>query len=179
MLAYAQGYFPMPLAQLLSEVDIVMGCSGRRSIRVADINDLKDGIVMCSASSKNIEFDLDGFASLCDIENIAVGTASRCAIQKYAVRKTGKRFYILDYGTPIDFLDMPLQGAILDCTCSELFVCMRELASSDHKPGIISLTEDLQVTVSKKWLRTHSEVFSNIAAKGDKVFHFPESWYWD
>jgi len=178
MLAYAQGYFPMPLAQLLAEVDIVMGCSGRRSIRTADIDDLRNGIILCSASSKNIEFDLDGFGRLCDIEEVAAGRPGRCAIQKYRVKKNGRWFYVLDYGTPIDFLDMPLQGAILDCTCSELFVCMRELASKEHKPGIISLTDDLQITVAKKWLPTHSEVFSTSASCNDKAFYFPESWYW-
>jgi adenosylhomocysteinase len=178
MLAYAQGYYPMPLAQMVSEVDIVMGCSGRRSIRVADLDELKDGIILCSASSKNIEFDLEGFAALCDVHEVGIGTAGRCAIQKYTVRKTGKSFYILDNGTPIDFLDMPLQGAILDCTCSELFVCIRELVSAKHDPGIIGLTDDLQLVVAKKWLRTHSEVFSAEDAKRDKVFYFPESWDW-
>jgi adenosylhomocysteinase len=178
MLAYAEGYFPIPLKELLNEVDIVMGCSGRRSIRTADIDDLKEGIILCSASSKDIEFDLEGFKELCTIETITAGDDSTCAIQKYTVNKTGKFFYILDYGTPIDFLDMPLQGAILDCTCSELFVCMRELSENKHSSGIISLTENLQTTIAQKWLRIHSEVFSHEDAKEDKVFFFPESWNW-
>jgi len=178
MLAYAQGYFPMPLSQLLSEADIVMGCSGRRSIRMADLNSLKDGIILASASSKDIEFDLVGFGKVCDITKVNAAATGACAIQKYTVRATGKCFYVLDYGTPIDFLDMPLQGAILDCTCSELFVCIRELASNPHKPGIIGLTDDLQIAVAKKWLRIHSALFSTELAKDDKVFFFPESWYW-
>ncbi|WP_316189931.1 NAD(P)-dependent oxidoreductase [Bradyrhizobium sp. SZCCHNS1054] len=178
MLAYAQGYYPMPLSQLLAGVDVVMGCSGRRSIRVADIDDLKDGIILCSASSKDIEFDLAGFAGLCDIEDIAVSAPSRCAIQKYTRRETGKCFYILDHGTPIDFLDMPLQGAILDCTCSELFTCMRELSSNKHEPGVIPLTDDLQIAVSKKWLQIHSQTFAMPGAEKDKVFFYPDSWNW-
>ena len=31
------------LAQLLRDADFVMGCSGRRSIRTANLDDLKDG----------------------------------------------------------------------------------------------------------------------------------------
>jgi adenosylhomocysteinase len=178
MLAYAQGYYPMPLSELLAGVDIVMGCSGRRSVRVADIDDLKDGIILCSASSKDIEFDLVGFAKLCDVEDVAVSAPGRCAIQKYTRRTTGKCFYILDHGTPIDFLDMPLQGAILDCTCSELFTCMRELSSKGHSPGVIPLTDDLQVAVSKKWLQIHSQTFAVPGAEKDKVFFYPESWDW-
>jgi len=176
MLGYAQGYDPIPLARMLSEFDIVMGCSGRRSIRVADLNDLKNGIILCSASSKDIEFDLVGFSSLCDVEDITGN--GHCAIQKYTVRKTGKFFYILDHGTPIDFLDLSLQGAILDCTCSELFVCIRELATNKHPPGIIGLTDDLQDVVAKKWLQLHAAAFEDAKAQSDKTFYFPESWNW-
>jgi len=178
MLAFGRGFYPLPLSQLLSESDIIMGCSGRRSIRVADLNDIKDGAILCSASSKNIEFDLDGFAQLCEITDVTPTLGSACPIEKYVVRDTGKSFFILDHGTPIDFLDMPLQGAILDCTCSELFVCMCELASHRRQPGIIELTDDLQVVVAKKWLRLQAESFSVPAASKDKTFYFPESWNW-
>ena len=50
---------------------------------------------------------------------------------------------------------MPLQGAILDCTCSEVFTCMRELTSKVHVPSVVPLTDGRQVAVSKKWLQIH------------------------
>lgn len=179
MLAYAQGYNPPPLAQLLSEMDIIMGCSGRRSIRVDDLNDLKNGIILCSASSKDIEFDLKGFAKFCDIEDIVVGEPGKCVIQKFTVRSTKKYFYVLKNGTPINFLDNPLQGAILDCTCSELFVCIRDLANNTYPAGIISLTDNLQIEVAKKWLRIYANGFGEPGSETDKVFYFPDSWDWE
>jgi adenosylhomocysteinase len=178
MLAYGRGYYPLPLAKLLQESDIVMGCSGRRSIRVADLNDIKQGALLCSASSKDIEFDLVGFKTLCEVEDVTPPGSRSCPVDRYRVKSTGKSFYILDHGTPVDFLDMPLQGSILDCTCSELFVCMRELAAGGKKPGIIELTDDLQVAVAKKWLRIQTESFGNAGAALDKTFFFPESWDW-
>lgn len=181
MFAYAQGYYPMPLKEMLNVVDIVMGCSGRRSIRVADLHDIRHGSILCSASSKDIEFDLKGFEKLCDIEDLTEETQrleSRCAIRKYTVRETRKSFYVLKRGTPIDFLDMPLQGAVLDCTCSQLFVCMRELATNRHDPGIVRLTENLQVEVAKEWLRIHSGTFVDEGDQSDKTFFYPESWHW-
>ena len=180
MLAYAEGFYPMPLREMLSEVDIVMGCSGRTSIRVDDMPYLKDGIVLCSASSKDIEFDLEGFAKLCAIEDLTVKTQrpeSRCAIRTYTVKDTDKKFHVLKRGTPIDFLDMPLQGAILDCTCSELFVCMRELADGKHEPGIVSLIDELQIKVATKWLKMHSTTFTD-EHRDDKTFSYPESLEW-
>jgi S-adenosylhomocysteine hydrolase len=182
MLAYAEGFYPMPLKEMLAEVDVVMGCSGRRSIRVADLPDIRHGSILCSASSKNVEFDLEGFAKLCDIEDLTEETQrleSKCAIRKYTVRETSKVFYVLKRGTPIDFLDMPLQGAVLDSTCSELFVCMRELAMNKHDPGIIPLTENLQVEVAKEWLRIHSGTFIDEDDQSDKTFFYPESWNWE
>jgi adenosylhomocysteinase len=178
MLAFGRGYYPLPLAQLLSEADIVMGCSGRRSIRVADIDDIKEGALLCSASSKDIEFDLVGFKKLCDVHDLTPSGPEACPIERYTVKASGKSFYILDHGTPIDFLDMPLQGSILDCTCSELFVCMRELAGGQQKPGIIELTDNLQVVVAKKWLQIQTETFATPLAAHDKTFSFPASWDW-
>jgi len=176
MLAYAAGVYPMPLKKMLNDVDVVMGCTGRTSIKAVDIPDMKDGIILCSGTSKNIEFDLAGFAAVCDVEDIDKGEGSRSSIQKYIVRETGKKFYILNHGTPIDFLDMPLQGPILDCTCSELFVSMRDLANNQHAPGIISLPDNLQTLVAQKWLKIHSKKFSTPDAEDDKTFTFPESW---
>lgn len=178
MLAFGRGYDPLPLAQLLRESDIVMGCSGRRSIRVDDLHDIKEGSILCSGSSKNIEIDLVGFKKVCDVVDITPSGAAACPVEKYTVRKTGKSFYILNHGTPIDFLDTPLQGSILDCTCSELFVCMREMAGGKLKPGIVELTDNLQVLVAKKWLRIQTETFGNPRAAHDKALHFPESWDW-
>ena len=178
MLAFGRGYYPLPLAQLLSESDIIIGCSGRRSIRVADLDDIKEGALLCSASSKDIEFDLIGFKNLCDVQDVTPSGPQACSTEKYTVKASGKSFYILDHGTPIDFLDMPLQGSILDCTCSELFVCMRELAGGQRKPGIIELTDNLQIVVAKKWLQIQTETFGTPVAANDKSFSFPASWDW-
>ena len=179
MLGFGRGFYPMPLAQLLQESDIIMGCSGRRSVRVADLHDIKNGAILCSASSKDIEFDLVGFSNLCNIEEINTDGGGLCPIQKYTVKDTGKYFYILKYGTPIDFLDNPLQGSILDCTFSELFVCMKELASKKYPAQVIELADELQILIAKQWLKTYAETFSTDGAEKDKTFFFPESWDWE
>lgn len=178
MLAYGRGFYPMPLKQLLQESSVVMGCSGRKSIRVADLDDIKEGALLCSASSKDIEFDLKGFAPLCDVVEITPSTPGVCSIDRYTVRSSGKSFFLLKKGTPIDFLDLPLQGAVLDCTFSELFVCMRELASKKHAPGLVELVDSLQVLVAQKWLPDYMETFAQPDDRQDKTFHFPESWDW-
>ena len=55
---------------------------------------------------------------------------------------------------------------------------MRELSSKVHVPGVIPLTDGLQVAVSKKCLHIHSQTFAVPGAEEDKVFFYPESWDW-
>jgi len=55
---------------------------------------------------------------------------------------------------------------------------MRELASSRQKPGLVELTDDLQVAVAKKWLQVQTETFGTPLAANDKTFSFPASWDW-
>ena len=74
---------------------------------------------------------------------------------------------------------MPLQGAILDCNFSELFVCMRELSENPHGPGVVELADKFQVSVAKQWLPTYVETFSTNEAKSDKTFSYPDSWWWE
>lgn len=178
MLAYGRGLYPMPLKQLLQESDIVMGASGRRSVRVADIDDINNGAILVSAASKDVEFDLKGFAGVCDVADLTPQLPGACPIERYTVRATGKFFYVLKHGTPIDFLDLPLQGAVLDCTFSELFVCMRELASRAHPPGLVELPDELQVQVAQKWLPSYIRTYAQRDDGSDKAFGFPASWDW-
>ena len=177
MLAYGRGLYPMPLKQLLQESDIIVGASGRRSVRVDDLPDINHGAILVSAASKDIEFDLKGFAEHCDIANLTPQPGA-CPVERYTVRATGKFFYVLKHGTPIDFLDLPLQGAVLDCTFSELFVCMRELATRPHPPGLVELADDLQVQVAQKWLPSYIRTYAQPEDGSDKAFHYPASWDW-
>lgn len=148
MLAHVQGFDPRPLAHLLSTVDVVVGCSGRCSVTAADVPSMKDGLILCSGSSKDVEFDLVGFRALCDVTRLD----GPCPVEQYTVRTTGRCFYLLDHGTPIDFLDNPLQPPMLDCTYAQLFACMRELAAGDRPAGLTSLSPHWQSALAKRWL---------------------------
>lgn len=167
MSAKVEGFFPMPLYPLLSSCDVIVGCTGQTSIRLTDMPYIKEGCVLVSGSSKNVEFDLLGFQSKCAVEEINE------VITKYTRKSDNKSFYVLYSGTPLNFRDKSILGTILDMIYSELFVCIREVANKRAPIDLNKSSETLQNEVSKSWLRMHSPSFSN--SPEDKVWDYPDS----
>ncbi|WP_145144453.1 NAD(P)-dependent oxidoreductase [Roseomonas gilardii] len=166
MRANAEGFNPVPLHLLLPRVDLVVGCTGQTSVRRVDMDFLKDGCILASASSKDIEFDLKGFAANCKVETFD-------EITKRYVTPAGKAFYVLLDGTPINFRDGSMLGTILDMIYSELFVCMRLVANGLAPVDLSNSPPEVQNEVAKAWLRAHSKEFEQ--AGNDKVWDYPES----
>ncbi|MBL8151831.1 MAG: hypothetical protein JNN15_18060 [Blastocatellia bacterium] len=166
MSAKVEGFFPMPLHQLLQESDLVVGCTGQTSIRLVDMPFLKDGAILASASSKAVEFALSDFERECRVEKFSD------VVWRFT-QPNGKRFYLLSKGTPINFRDGSILGTILDMIYCELFVCMREVAAKRAPVGLSKSPPAIQDEVAKAWLKAHSEDF--LKALDDKVWDYPES----
>lgn len=167
MRAKVEGFFPLPLYELLNQCDLIVGATGQTSIRLVDMEHIKNGAVLVSASSKNIEFALDDFESNCvSIEQINEVT------RKYT-QNNGKHFYVFYNGTPINFRDKSILGTILDMIYSELFVCMRELTTGKYSNGLHHSPPHIQDEVAKAWLMSHSPSFSSHIE--DKIWDYPES----
>jgi adenosylhomocysteinase len=166
MMAKVEGYFPKPLHELLTESDLVVGCSGQTSIRLVDMPFIKDGAILVSASSKAVEFAITDFQKECSIERFSD------VVWRF-VQSNGKTFYVLLQGTPVNFRDGSILGTILDMIYCELFVCLREVAAKRAPIGLSKSPPQLQDEVSKTWLRAHSEDFSKAA--DDKVWDYPAS----
>jgi adenosylhomocysteinase len=166
MSAKVEGFFPMPLHDLLPESDLVVGCTGQTSIRLVDMPFIKDGAILVSASSKAVEFALADFERECTVEKFTD------IIWRFT-QPNGKKFYVLLKGTPVNFRDGSIVGTILDMIYCELFVCMREVAAKRAPIGLTKSPPPVQDEVSKAWLKAHSEDFPKAA--DDKVWDYPES----
>lgn len=167
MRARVEGFHPLPLHALLPQADLVVGCTGQTSIRLIDMEHIKDGAILVSASSKDIEFALDDFKSACT------------AFEEQAphiwtlTQKNGKSFSVLNAGTPVNFRDKSILGTILDMIYCELFVCMRTVAAGKAPTGLTHSPPVIQDEVAKTWLRAHSPTFAD--HPDDKVWDYPES----
>lgn len=166
MSAKVEGFFPAPLHLLLPEADLLVGCTGQTSIRLVDMPFIRDGAVLASASSKAVEFALADFERECEVEKFSD------VIWRFK-QPTGKHFYVLLQGTPINFRDGSILGNILDMIYCELFVCMREVALKKVPVGLTKSPPAIQDEVSKAWVGTHSAEFSH--ASDDKIWDYPES----
>lgn len=166
MNAKVEGFFPKPLHDLLPESELIVGCTGQTSIRLVDMPFIKDGAILVSASSKAVEFALSDFEQVCGVEKYS--DVVWCFTQP-----SGKRFYVLMQGTPVNFRDGSILGTILDMIYCELFLCMREVAAKRAPLGLTKSPPSIQNEVGKAWLKSHSEDFSH--ALDDKIWDYPES----
>jgi adenosylhomocysteinase len=167
MRAKVEGFFPLPLYELLPRCGLIVGCTGQTSIRLPDMEYIKDGAILVSASSKDIEFAIKDFEQNC----VSVELVNDVT-QKYT-QKSGKQFYVLHNGMPINFRDKSILGTMLDMIYCELFVCMREVAEGNVSNGLYHSPPPIQDEVAKVWLMNHSPSFSD--HEEDKVWDYPES----
>lgn len=95
--AHADGYTIARKAKLLHRSDVVIACSGQSSVGLQDAHDIKDGALLCSGSSKRIEFQ-----ELLQMEK--ADTAAPGLLQDY--KNHDKTFTIAYDGQPVNFLDV-------------------------------------------------------------------------
>lgn len=165
--AKVEGFFPLPLHVLLSEAELIIGCTGQTSIRAVDMEYIKDGAILVSASSKDVEFALKDFSCMCsNVEDI------NDVVRRYT-QYDGRIFYVLNRGTPINFRDGSILGTILDLIYCEIFACIREVAKGRVSEGLHKSPPEIQNEVAKLWLQQHSDTF--FRANDDKVWTYPDS----
>jgi len=88
MRAKVEGFFPLPLHDLLPKSEVVIGCTGQTCIRLVDMPKIRDGAILASASSKTVEFALEDFAKHCAVDDVS-------DVVKRFTQKDGRAFYVL------------------------------------------------------------------------------------
>jgi adenosylhomocysteinase len=161
-----EGRIITPLHLMLSTCNLIVGCTGKTSIKETDIPHIKHNSVLVSASAKDEEFDLEAFERVCTLEKI------NPIVWKYT-KPNGNYFYVLNQGTPVNFRDRSVLGSILDLIYSELYVSMLEIAVGNPRKGIQHTPGHIHTTVAKTWLQIYEEEFQNNPK--DKLWRYPES----
>lgn len=160
-----EGFNVLPLHQLLSQCDLIVGCTGQTSLNREDIHFIKSNAILVSATAKNEEFNLNDFNEEYVLEK------SSFVVWHYS-HSSGKKFYLLNQGTPINFRDRSILGNILDLIYTELFVCMRVIAYEQISVGLQPSTKAIHSEVAKSWLSVYEEAFHQ--QPQDKVWTFPK-----
>lgn len=129
--------------ELLPWAEVVVGVSGHRSVSVEDLPLLRDGVVLASGSSKQVEFDVEGLTraatSVTDLDEVR------------ELRVADRTVFLLNDGKPVNFLEQSILGSVLDLVYSELYLCTRQLARQPHLAGLHRLSPGLQQQLAQCW----------------------------
>ncbi|WP_129771433.1 NAD(P)-dependent oxidoreductase [Streptomyces sp. L-9-10] len=128
---------------LLGWAEVIVGVSGHRALTTEDLPLLRDGVVLASGSSKQVEFDVEG---LCHNADTLVETDEVMELQV-----AGRTVYLLNQGKPVNFLEQSILGSVLDLVYTELYLCTRELARRAWSPGLHRLDPRMQQELAQQW----------------------------
>jgi adenosylhomocysteinase len=145
--AVIDGHEPFARAELLRWADVIVGVSGHRSVTADDLDLLRDGAVLASGSSKQVEFDVPGIRRRTELKR------ERDEVAELGV--AGRTIFLLNDGRPVNFLHQSILGNVLDLVYSELYLCTRELGRRPCPPGLHRLDPGLQQDLARRWIHHH------------------------
>jgi len=155
VLARAQGYEHVDSAESAARGSfLVLGGTGQPTIQESVINELRDGAIVGSTSSRTVEIDMTALERL-SVSNVpAMRLGDPILGTRYRL-KDGREIVLLANGTPLNFWNtegMPDQ--LGDFIMSLLFLAAAELGAGRYKEkhydikGIDGIAEDYRVA---KW----------------------------
>jgi adenosylhomocysteinase len=147
--AVVDGHEPFPREELLRWADVIVGVSGHRAFTADDLDLLRDGAILASGSSKQIEFDVPGIRARGELKR-EQGEVAELGYQ-------GRTVFLLNDGRPVNFLHQSILGNVLDLVYSELYLCTRELARTSWSAGLHRLDPGLQQDLAQRWTRNHGQ----------------------
>ena len=134
---------------LLPWADVIVGVSGHRALSADDLPLLRDGVVLASGSSKQVEFDVPG------LRRTAVSLTETDEVLE--IQTGGRTVFLLNEGKPVNFLEQSILGSVLDLVYTELYLCTRELARHPWDPGLHRLDPTMQQQLARTWREEYGQ----------------------
>lgn len=144
-LAHSHGFLIPSKEQALRTADIVFGATGEQSLRATDFGLLRDGAILTSCSSRDIEFDLAHLASEYCQEGVCEGLD--------VFERDGHRIFLVASGYPVNFLDGAVLGPTLALVQAEAILAIQMLLRDNMVPGIHALARNAREEVAANWIR--------------------------
>jgi S-adenosylhomocysteine hydrolase len=135
----------------LSRSDLVVGAAGRLSVTSDVLNQLRDGCLVASASSRRIEIDVDYLET-------APSYDIHPSIRAFHFNDTqtgrDRQLCLVNNGYPANFI--PGSGSVADeiveLILGELIVLMADLTTYSYEPGIHRLDSEGEATCTQLWI---------------------------
>jgi adenosylhomocysteinase len=138
--------FPIPeRTSALRSADVVIGATGQGSVRSGDLDLLRDRCLLCSASSRKVEFVLGP-----DRERV------RGDERVHILKREGRGpVLLLNDGAPINFLDRGVVGPMLRLVQAELLAATAEISSGTHIAGLGEISGDTRARLTDRWIEVY------------------------
>jgi adenosylhomocysteinase len=147
--ASTAGFLVTSRREVIHGADVIVGASGKRSIRIGDLREMRDGVLLASASSRRIELPITSLLREARRRDL-IGHVARLEL------KSGKTLHVSDDGCPINFRHSSLPIELADLMFAQIAVGFGELAANlGHAPLIRRLSEPDQARIARSWTRQY------------------------
>ena len=131
----------------LSNADALFGASGAESINKEDLPFIKNGCVLFSCSSKQVEFDLN------TIKKNYTKTSVHAHLDKY--ENSDNYFYVAGDGQPINFTNgRVLVGPLISIVHGEMLSAISEILALSYDNALQEISDDKKLILADKWINT-------------------------
>jgi len=147
--AFCRGFRVHKKHELIKCADIIFSATGTAAISLDDILMCKDGVVLASAGFKDIEFDVHS------LRDYATDMVQLSAHVERFLLPSGKAVYVVERGSPVNFLVQSVPSEVIDLVYSEMLGAIFLLKCPDHySPRVLHETDEKNLSiVAKDWLR--------------------------
>lgn len=145
--AKMQGFGWPGREHVIKDSELIIGATGTNSIAYDEIPILKDGAVLSSASSRNLEFP---------VEQITMTSHRSIPLTEFITEFTmpwEKRIRIANRGFPVNFRGRSLPLFVSDLLFCQIAACMTKLMTQNLPPAIHSLSADEENLIANLWLQ--------------------------
>ena len=143
-LACAHGYSSRSRAALLSQADVIFGATGNKSIGATDMETIKDGAFIFTATSGDDE--IDGYHDILASRKPSALHARVCALAS----RNGTT-YLCNDGNAINFLHGGVLGPFIKLVQAELIFALSQLGTA-NRDRIRHLSDESKRFIADLWL---------------------------
>lgn len=147
--AFLSGYEINKKIRLLPKADLIISATGKNSISENDFYILKNNVVLASAGSQNIEFDIKSLNEKAINSEIITNN-----ITKYVLGNM-VNIFLLKEGTAVNFGIKSVPDEVMDLVFSEIIMSILKLISNQNNLPYRLIESDTSTLsfISKEWLK--------------------------
>lgn len=140
--------------ELIAESEVIVGAAGAESLHTEDLPRLKDGVLLASASSRNIEFPID------DLERLATSAVEISPFLREYQMPWGKAVLLANRGFPVNFRHMSLPAPFADLMFAQIAMCIGALTNSSFRATLHSFSPEDEQAIAQVWWDEYGHLLS-------------------